>query len=146
MLPLPTSDFVQVSVSVAQRAIAAAGFNQGLMIGSSPIIPTYGPGARVRQYTSLNEMLADGFTDSAPEYIAAELYLSQDSTPTSFWIGRQDLTAIQTVVPDGRTVNDAVMNSGVNPTYLDSATAAFVIGDVGLPVRVIGAGTAGADL
>ena len=146
MLPLPTSDFVQVSVSVAQRAIAAAGFNQGLMIGTTPVIGSYGPGARLRQYTSLNEMLADGFTDTEPEYIAAELYLSQDSSPTSFWIGRQDLTAVQTAVPDGRTVNDAAMSSSVNPTYLDSATAVFSVGDVGLAVRVVGAGAAGADL
>ena len=145
-LPLSLSDIIEVNVSVAQPAIAPFAFNEGLMIGPSSVIPSYGPNSRIRQYTDTDEMLTDGFTDTDPEYLAAVLYESQPSNPGDFWIGRQDGTAIATAVPSGRTVLDAAMSSSVNPTYLDSATAAFVSGDIGAAVRVVGAGAAGADL
>jgi hypothetical protein len=145
-LPLSLMDIIEVNVSVAEGAVAPFAFNQGLMIGTSSVIPSYGPDSRIREYSTTDEMLVDGFTDSDPEYLAATLYASQPSNPGAFWIGRQDLTAIQTAVPDGRTVTDGAMSSSVNPTYLDSATAAFVSGDIGSTVRVVGAGSGGADL
>ena len=144
--PLSVSDFVVVDVSVSAPAQAALQFNQGLIVGPSTVIPSYGANPRLRQYSSLAEMLADGFTNEDPEYLAAELYFSAESAPGFVWIGRQDLTAIETAEPDGRTVFDGAMSSSVNPTYLNSATADFVSGDVGAAVRVIGAGVAGADL
>lgn len=47
---------------------------------------------------------------------------------------------------DTRTVTDGAMSSSTNPTYLNSATAAFVSGDVGRTVVIAGAGAAGANL
>ena len=41
---------------------------------------------------------------------------------------------------------DGAMSSSASPTHLTSATAAFTSDDIGLAVRVIGAGAAGADL
>jgi hypothetical protein len=144
--PLDLSNIVDITVTVSPSAVTANQFNQGLFVGPSAVIPSYGTNPRLRQYTSTTAMLSDGFTISDPEYIAAQIYFSQSPAAQFVWIGRQDLTAVGAIVIDGRTVLDGAMSSVTNPTFLTSATAAFVSGDVGLPVRVIGAGTAGADL
>ena len=98
-LPLPVSDIIMVTVSVAAGAIPARPFDQGLIIGPSTVIPSYGSNPRLRQYPSLLAMTSDGFTTSEPEYLAAELYFSQNPQPLVVWVGRQDLTAIQTAIP-----------------------------------------------
>ena len=144
--PLPISDVVQVTVSAATLAIAPESFNQGLIVGPSTHIPSYGANARLQQFANTAAILSAGFANSDPEYLAAEAYFGQASVPSYVWIGRQDLTAIQTAVPAGRKITDAVMSSSSNPTYLNSATASFISGDVGAEVIVVGAGTAGADL
>jgi hypothetical protein len=110
---LPISDIIVVNVSVASGAIAPRPFNQGLIVGSSAVIPSYGANARIRQYPSLAAMLADGFTSSEPEYLAAQLYFSQSPAPQEVWIGRQDLTAIQTAIP-----------------HTGNAGTGYVVGDV----------------
>lgn len=84
-----------VSVSVSPVAAASPDFNQGLIIGSSSRIPTTD---RVRKYTGLTGMAADGFLTSDPEYIAAQLYFSQTPAPPVVWVGRQDLTASETTL------------------------------------------------
>lgn len=96
---LPVSDIIVVNVSVASGSIAPRPFNQGLIVGSSAVIPSYGANARIRQYPTLAAMLTDGFITSDPEYISAELYFSQTPAPQEVWIGRQDLTAIKTAIP-----------------------------------------------
>lgn len=142
--PLSLTNIVDISVTVAPAAVIAAGFNQGLFIGNSGVIPSYGVNPRVRQYSSTSAMLTDGFTTADPEYIAAQIYLSQ-TTPAQFiWIGAQDPTALQTITLDGRTVTDGAMTA-VSDT-LTSATADFVSGDVGTTIIVEGAGAAGAAL
>jgi len=40
-----------------------------------------------------------GFTTTEPEYLAAELYFGQSPAPQYLWIGRQDTTAIQSLIP-----------------------------------------------
>ena len=144
--PLSLTNLVDITVTVAPAAAVAGGFNQGLFIGPSTVIPSYGTNPRLRQYASSAALLAAGFTTSSPEYIAAEIYFSQTPQPQFIWIGRQDLTALQTIVPDGRYVSDGVMSSVTNPTHLSSATADFVSGDIGATVIVAGAGAAGAAL
>ena len=146
MPPLSLSNIIDISVTASPTAASANSFNQGLFIGPSSVIPSYGVNPRLRQYTGVTGLLSDGFTTSSPEYIAAQLYSSQTPAPEFLWIGRQDLTAIGAAVVDGRTVNDGVMSSTTNPTHLSSATAVFAVGDVGSAITVIGAGAAGANL
>jgi hypothetical protein len=98
-LPLPLTDIIEVSVSAAAPAIGAKTFNQGLIVGSSAVIPSYGSNPRLRLYPSLAAILAGGFNSSEPEYLAAEIYFEQESGPQYLWIGRQDLSSIQTLVP-----------------------------------------------
>ncbi len=98
-LTLPVSDIITVNVNAAAPAVASKPFNQGLIVGPSAAIPSVGANSRLRQYASLTAVGADGFTSSEPEYIAAQLYFSQNPAPNFVWIGRQDLTAIQTLIP-----------------------------------------------
>ena len=144
--PLSLTNLVDISVTVAPAVAVAGGFNQGLFIGNSGVIPSYGTNPRLRQYSSITAILAGGFTTSDPEYIAAQIYFSQTPTPQFIWLGCQDPTALNTIALDGRTVTDGVMNSGSNPTHISSATADFVSGDVGATIIVAGAGAAGAPL
>lgn len=97
--PLSLSDIVDITVSVSPAAVSPNTFNQGLFIGPSAIIPSSGTNSRLRKYSNLTDILTDGFTTSSPEYIAAQLYFSQTQAATYIWIGRQDLTAISTLIP-----------------------------------------------
>lgn len=95
---LPLSEIVDVTVQIAPQAPAAPEFNQALIIGNSGVIPTTGAQARIRQYFTLAEMIADGFATSDPEYIAAQIYLSQVPAPQNgIWIGAQDPSGMHTL-------------------------------------------------
>lgn len=145
--PLSISDIVDITVTIAPPAASPNQFNQGLAIGPSPVIPSYGANARIRQYNAQSfatAMLNDGFTSDDPEYIEMQTYFDATPQPISGFVGRQDLTAIKTAVSDGRFVTDgAITASAAN---LSSATADFVSGDIGKTVVIPGAGVAGANL
>ena len=139
-LVLPVSDIIDVNVSIAAAAVPALPFNQGLIVGSSTVIPSYGAGARIQEFPSTTAMLTAGFIDTDPEYLAAELYFEQDEPPQEVWIGRQDLTAIQTVIPhsgaagtgyavgDQITVVQAGASHGVLTVLAETAGAVTSLG------------------
>ena len=115
--PLGLSNLVDISVSVAPNAPAVPSFNQGLFIGPTAVIPSYGANSRLRQYgpggpSALAAMLTDGFTTSNPEYIATQIYFSQTPAPTYIWIGIQDSTALFTI-----TINAAGTGWAVGDTF-----------------------------
>jgi hypothetical protein len=90
-------------------APATPTFNQGLIVGNTPIITN---AERVRQYATLSAVLSD-FGSSAPEYLAAQEYFGQTPAPVTLWIGLQDTTAVLTLSPDvlngtGYAVGDTV--------------------------------------
>ena len=89
---LPLNIVCNVAVSVSPIAAATPTFNQGLIIGPSNVIPTTGANSRLRQYTGLAGMTADGFTSAMPEYLAAQLYFGQTPAPIYLWIGAQGTT------------------------------------------------------
>jgi hypothetical protein len=142
--PLALSNIVDITVTVSPSAPAVNSFNVGLFVGPSTVIPSYGANSRVQIFTSTTAMLAAGFTTGSPEYIAAQIYFSQTPAAAQFAAGRQDLTALQTIAIDGRTVTDGAITTGTD--VLDSATANFQSGDIGSTVIVEGAGAAGAAL
>lgn len=144
--PLALSNIIDITVQVSPTAPAVASFNVGLFVGPSTVIPSYGANSRVQLFsvpTSI-PMLAAGFTTTDPEYLAGQIYSSQTPPAQQFAVGRQDLTAIQTLTIDGRTVTDGAITATADT--LTSATAAFISGDVGSTVIVEGAGVAGAAL
>src|ERR1700733_1141296 len=103
--PLSLADLVDITVTVEPSVASANSYNQGLIIGPSTVIPSYGANSRLRQYgaggpAALAGMLSDGFIVSDPEYIMAQIVFSQTPPPQFVWVGRQDLTAISTFVID----------------------------------------------
>ena len=93
---LSLNQILNVSVVTSPTAVAPPVFNQALIVGPSDVIQTTGAGARVQEFSSLEEMIVFGFTSQMPEYRAAELYFGQSPAPVIVWIGRQDLTAVAT--------------------------------------------------
>lgn len=87
MSSLPVSDIVNVSVYLTPTTPVGQEFDLGLIVGQSTVIA--GTTAdRVRVYSSLAGMITDGFTDTDPEYLAAQLYFSQSPKPAQVAIGR----------------------------------------------------------
>lgn len=115
--PLPLSIIANLTVITASPQVAAPTFNTGLIIGPSTAIPSYGVNPRIRKYlqaTYTVAMLADGFTNNSPEFISVQMHFSQSPPPQAVYVGRQDLTAIGTIVPtvgnagNGYVVGDVV--------------------------------------
>lgn len=95
--PLPLSILCNVSVQVTPQGVAIPSFNQGIIIGNSNRIPSVGTNSRARQYAVASfpqNIVADGYQPTDPEYIAAGLLCSQTPPPQFFWLGAQDPTAI----------------------------------------------------
>lgn len=97
MTTLNLNQIVDVSVEVSPTVSPRAEFNQLLIIGTTGLsLP--GDNAittveRLREYTSLTDMLTDGFLTTDAEYLAAALYMGQSPAPDTFWIGVRDNTS-----------------------------------------------------
>jgi len=95
MTTLNLKQIVDVSVEVSPTAAPRAAFNQLLIIGVKGL--TIGKpiqkSERLRKYSSVSDMLMDGFVVDDPEYIAAAKYMAQSPVPESFWIGVRDNTS-----------------------------------------------------
>lgn len=95
MANLPLSDIVDVVVTSAGLSTVRSGFNIGCIIGSSTHISA---STRTKIYTSLSDMIDDGFATTDAEYKAATLYLGQIYKPNKVVIGRWDKTGTETIV------------------------------------------------
>ena len=91
-MPLAVN-FVTVTVNLPGVGVTTQSFNTGLIVGTSTIITAT---ERLRLYTSLAQMLTDGFANNSPEYLAAQFYFGQNPQPTQLYVGRRDLTASET--------------------------------------------------
>jgi len=81
-------NIVDINVEVSPLAAARSTFNQALFIGTtSGIVDAT---ERLRVYEDSDSMLTDGYVDTDPEYIAAQIYFSQSPAPDKLWIGFQD--------------------------------------------------------
>lgn len=83
-LDLSLTPIVDVVINLSAKSAARKGFNLGLIIGKSSVIPT---AERVRVYTSTAAMLADGFTSDSAEYKAALLYFAASTSPRKLAVG-----------------------------------------------------------
>lgn len=121
-LSLPLSDVFDVTISASAQSVVSPIFNQGLIVGTSTVIPSHGgggeEGVRCRVYSSLEGILLDGFTTEDEEYIAASQYFGQAPAAQFCWIGRWDLTAVGSAEPTsghlgtGYAAGDRVLLSG----------------------------------
>lgn len=94
---LPLQTIVDVVVQVSPQAPTQPTFNQGLIIGNSGIINSQT--TRLVKITSANDLLSLGFTTSSPEYLAAQIYFSQLTPALFLWVGAQDPSGLNTVIP-----------------------------------------------
>jgi hypothetical protein len=85
-MTLPLTPAVNAYYNLPGIGTPRAGFNLGLIIGTSSVISTT---TRVAEYASLAEMAAAGFSLSSPEYLAASRYFAATSKPTRLLVGRQ---------------------------------------------------------
>ena len=92
---LPLSDIVDVVVMISPQAASAPTFNHGLIIGPTAGVVTHAQ--RLADYTSTSAMLTAGYTNTDPEFIAAELYFDQSPPPNLLWVGFQDPSSIKTI-------------------------------------------------
>ena len=134
--PLPLSLLCAVNVSVSSAGAAVPTFNQHLVVGTSPRIPSQGAAGRCLIFASVAAMISYGFQPTDPEVIAAGLYFDQSPAPTYLWVGVQDLTAIAALSLDaghggtGWAVGDTflVTQGGASAGYgvVTAATAGVV--------------------
>lgn len=135
-------DTVKVNITAATQAVAQDSFAIPLILGTTAAT---GWGTDVvRSYTAPASMLADGFTASAPEYLAALSMFANDRTPSQFFVGRRssgkasdDLAAISAVattwyqlvlagLPDADVTSLAPLIEGMGKMmFADSATVAI---------------------
>ena len=87
MSTLPLNDVVDVSVSVGPASAVRTSFNLGIIVGKSKVIST---DDRVKTYSKMADLTADGWKGNEPEYLAAQKYFSQSPRPIKVAIGRQD--------------------------------------------------------
>lgn len=86
-MTLSLNDIVDVSVSIGPVSPVRTNFNIALILGASEVISTTD---RVKTYSSTGDMIADGWTGTEPEYIAAQMYFSQTPRPNKVAIGVRD--------------------------------------------------------
>jgi hypothetical protein len=91
---LPLDGIIDVTVNLAPVSAPRVGYNTLLIVGGSSNISV---ATRVKSYASIAEMTADGWANTAPEYMTASLYFAQQPRPAKVFIGRID-TADETLV------------------------------------------------
>ncbi len=104
MSTLSLNSIVDVQVLISPLSAPRAGFNEALIIGTSNVIPS---GERLRRYESADGLLADEFSDTDPEYIAASIYFNQNPRPGALWVGVQDTNESETCLDAFRACREA---------------------------------------
>lgn len=84
------SNYVSLVISQATVGIARAGFGIPLILSHKSLFPD-----RLRFYTGLAGMIADGFTTTSAEYRAASKMFSQSPHPERIAVGRATATVTQ---------------------------------------------------
>jgi len=87
---LPVSSVINAQVNLAPQPAAVPNFNTALVLGPSTVIDVV---SRFRNYYSTAGILADGFSASSVEYLAAVDWFAQSPQPTSLLVGRWAYTA-----------------------------------------------------
>jgi hypothetical protein len=91
---LSVSDVVNVQVNMSPLAVPLRNFGAQLFAGPSDVIDVR---ERLREYTTLDQVVSD-FGTNVPEYLAADLFFSQQPRPSICYIGRFAQSASQAVL------------------------------------------------
>lgn len=106
---------VSVSMSATPAGAQVRGFGNGLIVGTSAVLPLYD---RIREYATADEVLAD-FGGSAGEYLAAVAYFSQEPAPETVKIGRIFSAAQAAYLGGGAVSNDFNDYTGITAGGFD---------------------------
>lgn len=99
---LSVSGVVRVDVYISPLAAPMRNFGVALIMGDSEVID---PAQRTRGYQNLDQ-LADEFGTTAPEYLAARLYFSQQPQPNLVYVGRWARLATHATLHGGELTPD----------------------------------------
>lgn len=80
---MPIADIVNVEISISSAGFPRTGYSVPLILSPHQLYAD-----RVRSYSTLAEMVTDGFTTSNPEYIAAAAAFAQRPRPRTVKIGK----------------------------------------------------------
>jgi hypothetical protein len=128
---IPIQDLVDVVVSVSPQVPVNPTFNQGLILGSSGVIPTTGANSRIRQYSTLAQMVSDGFTTSSAEYLQASFYFAQQPPAQFVWIGAQSPSGLYAAnAHTGAAGTNYKVGDLIFPTQGSATGGVFQVGSV----------------
>jgi hypothetical protein len=126
---IPIQDLVDVTISISPEVPASPQFNQGLIIGSSGVIPI---GTRLVQFSTLAAMLSYGFTTSDPEYLEASFYFAQQPPPQYVWVGAQSTSGLNSAnFHTGEAGTGYKVGDLVYPTQSGASGGAFQVTGIG---------------
>jgi len=120
MSKLKIDDIINVVVSTAAVATPRAGFNVGLIIGTSSHITA---ADRCKVYSGLDAMLDDGFLATDPEYLAAVKYFGQNPAPQKVVVGMKNTAEGSTETWVEAITACKAKNAGFYGVVVASATA-----------------------
>jgi hypothetical protein len=109
-------DIVTLSITRSTRTPTRAGFGVALLLAYHTLNAD-----RVREYSSLDGMVDDGFTPYDPAYLAAQSYFAQSPAPTRIKVGRRALAPTQVV----ELTPSSPSASEVSTVKIDGLTATF---------------------
>jgi hypothetical protein len=147
---LAVSRLVSVQVSLTTPAITAPAINNALILGSSNVI---GAGERMRAYNSIDEVAGD-FLNTSPEWQAADMWFSQEPSPTVVNIGRWfqtagagvltcgPLTAAEQALSNWTGITDGGFNITIGGTLMQVVGLNFsTVGNMNAVASIIAANT-----
>src|ERR1019366_4563234 len=124
------SDFVSVSVNISPLSIPYANFGLPIFVGDSNVIDI---NQRYRTYTTIIGVGQD-FGNTSSEYLAAQLFFSQQPQPAQLFIGRWARTATAGLM-HGASLTAA---QRVLTNFTTITTGAFFIAIDGVPQDISG--------
>lgn len=127
---LAVSDVVNINVSLAPIAAPTRNFGAGMAVGASDVIDI---GERIRQYANMAGVAQD-FSSTDVEYLAAQRHFGQTPQPSLYYIGRWARTATKATLRGGVLTST---ESALSVFQAVTAGAFFIYVD-GVPVTVDG--------
>ena len=114
-------DVVEVNIVTEGAKVTQRGFGLALILSHSVAWAE-----RTREYASLTDLVADGFTTSSPEYLLASKLLASDVPPPSFLVGRAANVPTQRFAVTPVAVNNHTYKmkvNGVEVSFTSDGTA-----------------------
>lgn len=125
---MPLSDFIHSSIALKTQATTRPGFGVGLIVSQHTTFAEV-----ARSYTSLDGMVADGFSSSDVAYKQAAALIAQEPLKvTRWWIGKSSAPVAQVIQFDVDAADDGdytVTINGVAYTFNASSSTATAIKD-----------------